>query len=211
VRDLVEQIYEPVPDGYLDRGCYTTCRRCLTLLTPLADGGWWCERDQCRKQGTPVPGPALAAQETGQLHQLARPLRQFVTGPGRAELDLEAGLRSLRLQVEMWPGFDAYDLRITFPDGHVWAVDVKDWANPALLGREAAPVRPEPPYDEAFWVVPRHRVDARPGYLAVYRRNRPEGARHLPLLTDRELLKAAKRRLRDVTHGLISEKGIADA
>ena len=35
----------------------------------------------------------------------------------------------------MWPQFDAYDLRIPFPDGTAWAIDVKDWANPSLLGR----------------------------------------------------------------------------
>ena len=37
-------------------------------------------------------------------------VRQFVTGPGRAEVDLERRLCALGLRVEMWPGFDAYDL-----------------------------------------------------------------------------------------------------
>lgn len=203
VRDLVDQIYEPVPDSYLRGGHYMPCHRCLTLLTPLAGNGWWCERDHCRRQGLPVPAAALAVQESGPVYQLDRPLRQFVTGPGRAELDLEARVRQLGLPVEMWPGYDAYDLRITFPDDHVWAIDVKDWANPALLGREAAPVRPDPPYHEAFWVVPRHRVDARPGYLRAYVRNRPAAAKNLPLVTDDQLLHDARRRL----HGLAPQTG----
>lgn len=199
VRMLIDQIYEPVPDGYLRRGVCTPCRRCLTLLTPLTDGGWWCERDSCRRQGPPVPGPALDVRETRRPCHLPRPLRQFVTGPGRSELDLEANLRQLNLQIEMWPGYDAYDVRITFPDGHVWAVDVKDWANPALLGRAARPVPPEPAYDEAFWVVPRHRVEARPSYQAVYQRHRPSGTHGPRLLTDLELLESARRRQRDLT------------
>ncbi|MER6173961.1 hypothetical protein [Streptosporangium sp. NPDC001681] len=199
VRELVEQIYHRVPDSFCSDEAYVTCARCLTLLVPLTDGGWWCERDRCRRQGQPPPGRTLRADEIGTLWQLSRPLRQFVTGPGRAEADLERELRALRLPVEMWPGFDAYDLRITFPDGWVWAVDVKDWAHPGLLGQAATEVRQQPPYDEACWVVPRYRVDARPDYLEVYARNRAHAAGGLPLLTDRRLVAAARARLRGDT------------
>lgn len=197
VRDLIDLIYAPVPASYLvDDAYYTPCARCLTLLTPLSGGGWWCERDHCRHQGAPPPAGPLRPGECGEVRQLDRPLRQFVTGPGRAETALEQALRRRKLTVEMWPGFDAYDLRITFPDGHVWAVDVKDWAHPGLLGRSARPVRPEPPYDEACWVVPQFRVEAQRSYLDVYARERPATAGGLRLLTDRELTSAADARLR---------------
>ena len=96
----------------------------------------------------------------------------------------------------MWPGYDAYDLLVTFPDGHRWAIDVKDWANPLLLGRSARPVPQEPPYDEAFWVVPHHRVAARQDYISVYERNRPSQTRDLPLLTDTNLIRRARARVR---------------
>lgn len=122
-------------------------------------------------------------------------MRQFVTGPGRAEAELEKALVRLGLRVRMWPAFDAYDLHITFPDGWVWAVDVKDWAHPAFLGRSARPVPQEPRYDEAFWVVPQSRVTDRPNYLATYARNRPPHARSLPLLTDTTLTARARARL----------------
>ncbi|MER7207472.1 hypothetical protein [Streptosporangium sp. NPDC000239] len=199
VRELIGQIYDRVPAGFCRDGVYVTCARCLTLLVPLTDGGWWCERDRCRRQGQPPAGWRLHIDEVGALSQLRRPLREFVTGPGRAEVDLERELRALRLPVEMWPGFDAYDLRITFPDGWVWAVDVKDWAHPGLLSRAATAVRREPPYDEACWVVPRHRVEARPDYLEIYTRNRTPAADGLPLLTDRQLVAAARARLRGDT------------
>jgi hypothetical protein len=196
VRELLGLIYSPVPHAYLRQGSYTPCRRCLTLLVPVDDGGWWCERDQCRALGTPPPGPELRVQECGELRQLKRPLRQFVTGPGRAEAALERALRGRGLSVEMWPGYDAYDLRVTFPDGHVWAIDVKDWAHPGLLGRAAEAVPPDPPYDEACWVVPRFRVDARRDYLDVYERERGKRAGGLRLLTDAQLTAAADARLR---------------
>ncbi|RMI32694.1 pPIWI_RE_Y domain-containing protein [Nocardia stercoris] len=199
VRPLLDDIYEPVPAGYLRNGGYLTCFRCHTLLTPVVGGGWWCERDQCRSRGPAPRGRELSVEDVGELVHLVRPLRQFVTGPGRAEVELERQLKDLRLSVEMWPGFDAYDVRITFPDGHVWAIDVKDWAHPGLLGRASRPVRPEPQYDEACWVVPQYRVNARRDYLGIYERNRPPSAGGLRLLSDIQLIDAASARLRGVT------------
>ncbi|GGZ46515.1 MULTISPECIES: hypothetical protein [Streptomyces rochei group] len=196
VHELIRRIYKPVPDSYLRDGTYTACERCLTLLTPVRTGEWWCERDRCRRQGPPPPGRRFAYEAEGALSQLERPLRQFVTGSGRAEADLERELLALGLEVRMWPGYDAYDLQVVFPDGWRWAVDVKDWAHPTFLGRSARPVPQDPPYDEAFWSVPRYRVTARPGYVAAFERARPESAGDLQLLTDTELVTRAKRRLR---------------
>lgn len=194
VRQIITTIYQEVPGSYARNGVYTTCERCLTLLTPVRDGSWWCERDRCRRLGPPPIGRQLRVAEAGELRHLERPLRQFVTGPGRAEVALERELNAMKLDVTMWPNFDSYDLRVIFPDGWVWAIDVKDWAHPSFLGKAARPVPPDPPYDEAFWVVPRHRVDARQNYLEVFHRNRPSGAAQLTLLTDEGLLAKARAR-----------------
>ncbi|MFC8710331.1 hypothetical protein ACFUCQ_10430 [Streptomyces sp. NPDC057197] len=198
VRFLVKEIYAPVPAGFRRDGSYLCCHRCLTLLHPVSATEWWCERDQCRHQGPAPHGRTLVAAETGELRQLRKPLRLFVTGPGQAETSLEGELRALGLTVEMWPNFDSYDVRVIFPDGHVWAVDVKDWAHPAFLGRSAAAVRAEPPYDEACWVVPEFRVRARRDYLDSYAKERRAEADGLRLLTDRQLVRAARLRLAGV-------------
>ncbi|MEU4174072.1 hypothetical protein [Streptomyces sp. NPDC026589] len=195
VQELLDQCYAAVPASYEREGAYVTCGRCLTLLTPVAGGAWWCERDRCRRRGSPPHGRTLEGSDAAGLLQLVRPLRQFVTSPGRAEVELEARLSALGLQVQLWPGFDAYDLRITFPDEHVWAVDVKDWKHPGLLGRSAHPVRPEPPYDESCWVIPREQTGAHRDYLGTYRRNRPAAAGGLPLFTDDQLVALAADRL----------------
>ncbi|MER6916004.1 hypothetical protein ABT354_30380 [Streptomyces sp. NPDC000594] len=196
VQFLIEEIYAPVPPGHGRDGADVACARCLTLLTPLVGDGWWCERDRCRHLGPPPLGRRLPADEVGEIRQLRRPLRQFVTGPGHAEVELEGKLRGLGLTVEMWPGFDAYDLRVTFPDGHIWAIDVKDWTHPGFLGRAAALVRPEPPYDEACWAVPHFRVRERGDYLETFARERPAHAAGLRLLSDKQVVGAARRRLR---------------
>ncbi len=197
VHELIRRIYSPVPDSYLYDGEYVCCGRCLTLLTPVRGGEWWCERDRCRRQGPAPTGRRLRRDDTGEVFHLERPLRQFVTGPGRAEAALERELSALGLTVRMWPGYDAYDLLVTFPDGVRWAVDVKDWVNPMFLGRSARPVPQEPPYDEAFWAVPRHRVVARPGYVSIFERSRPSHVRDLRLVTDAELVTRAAARVRE--------------
>ena len=69
----------------------------------------------------------------------------------------------------MWPQFDAYDLRIPFPDGTAWAVDVKDWANPSLLGARTRALRADPPHDRAFIVVPAYRFRVREDYARAFR------------------------------------------
>lgn len=194
--ELLGRIYRPVPESFRRDGRYAACGRCLTLLTPLVGGGWWCERDRCHRLGPPPVGRVLDPATDGEVLQLRRPLRQFVTGPGRAEMDLRNAMVQLGLAVAMWPAFDSYDLRVTFPDGHVWAIDVKDWANPAMLGQHARPVLAEPPYDEAFWVVPRHRVDDRPHYIQIFERHRPPEAAEVLLLTDNDLRERARRRVR---------------
>ncbi|MFI6581764.1 hypothetical protein [Embleya sp. NPDC050493] len=198
VRDLLRLIFLPVPASHRgdDGEGYAVCGRCATLLIPLVGGGWWCERDACRRQGSAPIDRRLPVEETGGIVQLARPLRQFVTWPGRAEIELERTLVAAGLSVQMWPGYDAYDLRVTFPDGWVWAIDVKDWAHPGLLGANATAVRREPAYDEAFWVVPTHRIRDRPDYIDVYNRNRPDHAEDLILLTDRQVIDRARRRVR---------------
>ncbi|MGV9786738.1 pPIWI_RE_Y domain-containing protein [Streptomyces sp. NPDC003435] len=195
VQFLIDEIYAPVPAGYDRDGAGVTCARCLTLLTPVVGGGWWCEQDRCRYAGAPSPGRRLLIGEVGELRQLRRPLRQFVTGPGHAEVELERKLRRLGLSVEMWPGFDAYDLRVVFPDGRVWAIDVKDWTHPGFLGRAAAVVRPEPPYDEACWAVPHYRVHERRDYLETFARARPAHAYGLRLLSDEQVVQVARKRL----------------
>jgi hypothetical protein len=57
------------------------------------------------------------------------------------------------------------------PGGQEWTVDVKDWASPALLGRQIRPLPKAPRHDKAFMVVPGHRLSRRPGYLDIVIRN----------------------------------------
>lgn len=192
--DLLPSVYLPATASQRGAdGMYATCDGCGCLLY-LARHGWACELDRCRR--------ILHAQVREELpasrrpHQLTAPIRAFITGPGLVEIELEQALTRLGLTVEMWPAFDAYDLRVTFPDGAVWGIDAKDRADARLLGRTlAAPAR-RPAWTEFFLVVPDHRMRGPLNYRERFRRHcPPEVAAELRLCTVSELTRRARRRL----------------
>lgn len=195
--EVIKRCYEPAPASYLRDGTYALCARCGCLLVPLGRDRYACELDRCRREQHSRVGRTIDARRGSRVYQLTRPMRMFITGPGLAEVELESALVDRELRPQMWPNFDAYDLRITLPRGRVWAIDVKDRANPALLGRGAAPLRPDPPYDEGFLVAPQYRFDEREDYGRVFTHHRPdELADRIGLISDTELLRRVDRELR---------------
>lgn len=70
--------------------------------------------------------------------------------------------------MSLWPAYDSYDLKITFNNGEVWAMDIKDWQNPFLLAKKLTELSPKD-YDKAFYVVPDERVQEDKSYLATLR------------------------------------------
>ncbi|ADL46100.1 HU-CCDC81 and SPOR domain-containing protein [Micromonospora aurantiaca (nom. illeg.)] len=190
VLETVNRCYEPAPAAYRGTdGRFATCARCHCLLKP--DGrSWRCELDRCRREAHATPKEFIDDRSTGGLYLLRAPLRMFITGPGLAEVELEQKLIGKGLVPEMWPGCDAYDLRITLPNRQVWAIDVKDRANPALLGHSATRFRPEPPYNRAFLVVPQYRFDDREDYKIVFEHFcPPEVKEQVTLLSDKAFLR----------------------
>ena len=197
VFEVIRRSYEPAPASYLTRGGFQLCGRCGCLLVPLRDSEYRCELDRCRNDGGTTLGAVLPA-ATGVL-QLSRPLRVFITSPGLAETDLEATLRSAGLRPEMWPQFDAYDLRIPFPDGTAWAIDVKDWANPSLLAVRTQALRADPPHDRGFIVVPAYRFRVREDYARAFRHAlAAELHGRITVCSDEDLTKLARRELRRI-------------
>lgn len=200
LHDVIKRCYEPVPASYLREGVYRQCARCRCLMVRLLGGGDRCELDRCRRDGTGDEGTSLHPDKGG-VFQLSRPLRMFVTSPGLAELDLEAALKKkFGITAEMWPNYDAYDLRVPLPGHRYWAVDVKDRVNPALLARTTTPFRGDPPYDRAFLVVPHYRFRENEAYGRQFRRNLPDDmSGRVTLLDDQTFLRLMARELTDLS------------
>ncbi|MCM6774510.1 hypothetical protein NDR87_13765 [Nocardia sp. CDC159] len=214
--ETIKRAYEPVPAAYLREGRYAECVRCKCLLAPVGSDEYRCELDRCRREHHPKIGRLIDPSVCNGVYQLARPLRMFITGPGLAETDLEAALIARGLPPEMWPNFDAYDLRITLPNNQIWAVDVKDRANPALLGRETRCLPKKPPYHRAFLVAPKYRFEERESYGRIFAHHVPdEIGDKIELLSDSDFLRLVGREVkrihRNQRQAIAGERGSADA
>lgn len=208
VIETIKRSYEPASSAYLRDGRYAVCARCRCLLAPIGADVYRCELDRCRREHHPKVSRLIDPALCNGVYQLARPLRMFITGPGLAETDLETELIGKKLPTEMWPNFDVYDLRITLPNQRVWAVDVKDRANPALLGRGTGPLPSNPPYDRAFLVVPQYRFDELESYGRVFAHHLPDDVRgRVELLSDTEFMRLVNREVRRIRR---NQRHVAD-
>ncbi len=165
VAELLREAYQEAPSHLIHKGAFQCCENCGGILE--RDGKRWsCEERECRQQ----PQIRLGRQIKGDRAMiLKRSLRRYIAAPGRLELRLAKQLEGMGIGVELYPVLDKYDLRLTFPDGAIWAVDVKDWGDPFRLGRRVTPIPQIPPWDRAFFVFPDERLNQRSDYVRAFR------------------------------------------
>src|SRR5204863_4264709 len=114
------------------------------------------------------------------------------------EVDLAEKLKNIGALVELWPAIDAYDVRVTFPTGYVWALDLKDWENPYLLANYIdcrGPFPEAPRWDLAFYVFPDHRSRMRARYGAAFGSAWHGRTDRVSYAMEKGILQAAKREL----------------
>jgi REase associating with pPIWI_RE/pPIWI_RE three-gene island domain Y len=145
------------------------CGGCGNPLGAAEDA---CGTDGC--DGTPT---TLAVAALGAYLVQHRAARRFFHDPGLVEARIHdrvvAQAPPGSIRVEVWPGLDAYDLRVLFFDPGraagtetpmaVWGADAKDQASPWLLAVGFG-WKPEPPCKRRFLVLPMHRA-RQPGYV----------------------------------------------
>jgi hypothetical protein len=197
----IQRLYAAAPLEYARNGVVATCARCGHLMLPRDAGAWRCSQERCNTKPQKYDR-LLPLREEPQW--LDMPFRTFISAPGRAELALAGRLRRLGVGVELWPAFDAYDLRVALPDGEVWAADVKDWASPVALARHLDRAdelfRRTPRWDRAFFVVAQERLSSRPDYLRTLERalRSLAGASGIAVTSEDALVDAVRRRVRSL-------------
>ncbi|WP_461002317.1 pPIWI_RE_Y domain-containing protein [Streptomonospora sediminis] len=186
IKEPLGACYPPAPVEFVDDSEVKTCASCKNLLLPAAEG-LLCLDERCPRTGAPAVGTRLNAEEG--IRWLAGPIRTFIASPGRPELRLYHKIERAGASVELWPDFDAYDLRIVFPDEEAWAVDVKDWSNPVRLARCLKPIPLEPPWRRSYIVPAKEAVAAVPGYVQTLRQ------RAKPMLREHQMIVASERQM----------------
>ena len=162
--DLLEECYEPAPGCHQWQGNFYACPYCHAL-TAVAYEQVIANPD-CNRC---LSGRRLKRKIKldPSVLKLRRGIERFWFYPGRAEVRLYERFVELGLEVELYPSCDCYDLRVTFPDGEVWAIDLKDYSNPYLLAKrlDDEPIPPNPTWDLGYIVIPNERKRDRPAYL----------------------------------------------
>jgi hypothetical protein len=159
--DALQASYEvPLPE-WIDNGVIRTCGTCggaLRMLSRQTDP--ICVDPTCSHK---VRGGGEFAPM--QVRVLRREMLKYVGGPGRAEVQLAEQLTRLGVANELWPDFDAYDLRVF--DVAPWAVDVKAWRHPTLLAEHLMARPPHVPDGaERMFIVIADEV-AKGGYVGA--------------------------------------------
>lgn len=96
-------------------------------------------------------------QDNGKIiHKMVRGVRQFIADPGIYELQLADFCEAKGLRWELWPEKDRYDLKITFDNNEIWAIDVKAYSNANCLRNQIVKDGgfPKGNYTKGYIVVP---------------------------------------------------------
>lgn len=180
VSDLIKDAYEEAPAFLSHKGIFRCCPKCGNLLLYTLNQEWICRDESCdlnrMRKGDPVI--EISVDNDERIYQLKYPLRRYVAAPGRTEIEIYESLNrlaetfasgKLHFHTTLWPNLDAYDIQVTFPNGEVWAVDVKDWSSPYSLAQKVRPFKAIPPWDKAFFVFPDRYKKLRQNYLEAFR------------------------------------------
>jgi hypothetical protein len=142
------------------------CERCGLLEN--INGEWvGLKPHYCSDHGSGSPY-LQTINNTGKLFRLKRGihLRTFI--PGQIELNLfeladefQEEYPDHLIHIQRYPRLDTYDLRLTFSDGEIWAIDAKDQADPYRLGKQIYPLYGEGDliHHQAFYVIPDQRME----------------------------------------------------
>lgn len=206
VADLVKEAYEEAPAFLAHNGVFRCCPECGNLLIFRRGQGWFCLDEGCSTEQVfeDMTPRTLSASGEDRVFQLKRSLRRYVAAPGRAEVRIRDQLLALRdsdrkLSVELWPNVDAYDLRLTFSDRQVWAVDVKDWASPYRLADQVKPFRINPPWDRAFFVFPDRHRHVKRNYVEAFKSRCLHVGDRVDAMFQSDFIAAARRKIRGGT------------
>ncbi|HEX6293052.1 MAG TPA: hypothetical protein VFZ66_27970 [Herpetosiphonaceae bacterium] len=167
----LHELYERIPTTAIHHGHLLLCGHCGWTLERMK-GRLRCGSPRCRvltenfSRGTATrpfntDDPPL---------RVRRAIRQYVVAPGIYELNLVRQVEALGLTCQLWPFYDRYDVRVIFDDGTTWAVDLKDWQHPHLLGRHLTTFADEAPdWRQFFFAIPDARLAENAAYLTILR------------------------------------------
>lgn len=191
---ILSAAYEAVPlDSYV-------CPKCGWTMTFYGAQAHCCNKS-CLKI-------ALKKEDLKPLHyevgswRLRHGVMRYMCLPGQLELKIQKIAEKCGCSAELWPEKDKYDIKITFSDGQVWAIDAKTHRNPYMLKRSI-----ERDYTfrnvkakKLFYVVPDDCLEDHPDYCKICNEvlGKEHGAANVKCVSMRSFSKRLKGAVEDV-------------
>lgn len=199
IQSLLIQCYQPIPPVCLrnekQQRLIALCPRCGWTLEWKNNHYAQCYSDLCGRITNIHDATWRKCPQ--EAMRTIRGIQYSTVGPEKPLLNLyQVITEELKLNVELWPDVDEFDLYIHFPDGQSWAVDMKDVFNPRKLAmsenKKQKSFSTELPWEKAFFVFPKHR--RKPGYLETFKQTW-KGQENCDALFDDNFIKRVKERL----------------
>lgn len=185
----IENAYEEIFDD-----CYV-CPRCgWTLYKEKV--GMRCQSRTCIEANY-IPGELERIPAGAGMLRLKRGVMKYIAVPGKLELEIYNYCNKHNVRSELWPQMDTYDIRITFSNGEVWAIDAKAVKEPYFLKEKICEDGgfPNGDYTRGFYVIPDEYADARPDYLDIINRElEKRGQTKVRCIRERDLKKEIRAR-----------------
>lgn len=162
-RVQVSKVYETIPSSYVIDGKIYLCPNCGWTLK-LVNGKYWeCAARKCRRIVERYSKWTVKTMEyNDSLCRVKQGILEYIIIPGISERRIYEKLSEVEgLTVELYPRVDACDLKLQFPGGNCWLLDVKDWTSPFQLAKKLKEKRPFQGFTDLEWeraliVIPRH-------------------------------------------------------
>lgn len=172
IYDLIRNLYDLVErdSSLYHEGKLWTCPHCKNILHWIDERPYCGRHDVCGRLFPDYIGrKPIKSGPFNQIYTVKRSVHARTCIPGIPEVRLYDALGKKDLKsVVMWPGGDKYDIRLEYHTDEVWALDVKDYANPHTLAkkikddfRKQFNWKNDPllGWNKFFYVVPDYRID----------------------------------------------------
>lgn len=183
---ILSDAYEDIPQD-----CYV-CPECGWTMRFAGKRAVCCNSSCSRTHPTRAD---LERVSSSAEKRLTHGVMRYMCVPARLELEIREKAEKLGCKAELWPNNDEYDVKITLPDGRVWAIDAKTHRNPHNL---AADIANDGRFfhveaHERIYVVPNARKQECPEYCDVCREALKDNAK---FMTDTELYRSLREAMR---------------
>lgn len=163
IRSQLKACYEEIPRACWPSGQIVCCPICGWALEWNEDQAYCHTDGVCAERFGDLSQSSKRLPYTAGMLRTKAGIQRYVVAP---EVELVQLYRRLKrkavLHCTLYPAFDTYDLRIVFPDGEIWAVDLKDHRSPKQLAKwlNLYPFPRDPKWHRAFYLFPKDRGSA---------------------------------------------------